>query len=922
MMSRLPVKANFLFFFFIAQLFHSTLSLYPDQVGKWDWHLSFTGHASKIVPLHLEYSANPTFIIASHLQVLSSIHLRNGSISWRQVLESRSDTKSWNLIQLDSNGLLLKDTSNGEDNLPPSLLTVTAGGRYIRSWDVKIGSLNWEKSLPDHLIKSSAIFSLDLQKSKLIHIEKDDSQPNKLAFTRVDLTTLTSENIDTVQLTNLSLDLNSCTTALPYVLICANGNELITISPTHGIKKLNLDSFSAQAITSNDILYTNNQATKSIISIKLVGKRSVSIISVSSDGSLELVDTLDEVDAVTVSPVNDQVVLFSISGNNLNAFDVNFIFSSSSGPSSTKPLSVLSNLQTRLALPSSQKVKLLHVLVFPSSAYKVLLVTEDESIHLYSKSNGLAWSREEALSDIVATGFVDLPSKDELIEHSFVSTNLPQQFIARIGSQVQQLQDWTLEWIKIISNLIEGKGFASSTLSSSQLGLRSRRVTQLDSNEPLKVDYFGLRKLIFLVTAAGKIFTLDTVTGSIVWSHYMSQLKDVSSLTIHVHRSHVTIVTVNGLLISLDGVTGAIIEKKTLDSRVLQSMQLPQFDRPIVILLSTGNFVIYPASATMNHELVYMVTLNTTTGTLTGLQLPSSSTKSQVVWTLNIPGANQLIPKRPFESVHSQGRVLGDRNVLYKYLNPNLLVVTVEKTSLLQIDIHLVDAVSGRIIYSASHRKCRGPVFVVHSENSVIYTYYSERGRRHEMSVIDLYEGLSQVNGTTFSSLERGLDKQLIHHASFIFPTGILAMVDTVTEKGITNKHILLALPSGGILELPKAFIDARRPLHPTPEHREEGLIPYLPELPIASESFINYNKSILAAKGISVVPSGLESTCLVFAYGLDAFFTRVMPSKTFDILKDDFDHILIATVLTALIVLAYASKWLSARKTLRTAWA
>ena len=30
------------------------------------------------------------------------------------------------------------------------------------------------------------------------------------------------------------------------------------------------------------------------------------------------------------------------------------------------------------------------------------------------------------------------------------------------------------------------------------------------------------------------------------------------------------------------------------------------------------------------------------------------------------------------EHVHSQGRVLGDRSVLYKYLNPNIILVTAE----------------------------------------------------------------------------------------------------------------------------------------------------------------------------------------------------------------------------------------------------
>lgn len=31
--------------------------------------------------------------------------------------------------------------------------------------------------------------------------------------------------------------------------------------------------------------------------------------------------------------------------------------------------------------------------------------------------------------------------------------------------------------------------------------------------------------------------------------------------------------------------------------------------------------------------------------------------------------------KNPIEKVHSQGRVLADRSVLYKYINPNLIVI-------------------------------------------------------------------------------------------------------------------------------------------------------------------------------------------------------------------------------------------------------
>ena len=56
--------------------------------------------------------------------------------------------------------------------------------------------------------------------------------------------------------------------------------------------------------------------------------------------------------------------------------------------------------------------------------------------------------------------------------------------------------------------------------------------------------------------------------------------------------------------------------------------------------------------------------------------------------------------KSPLEHVHSQGKVLGDRRVLYKYLNPNLIAVGTEVTQQSKpgISIYLIDAVTGIIM--------------------------------------------------------------------------------------------------------------------------------------------------------------------------------------------------------------------------------
>ena len=199
----------------------------------------------------------------------------------------------------------------------------------------------------------------------------------------------------------------------------------------------------------------------------------------------------------------------------------------------------------------------------------------------------------------------------------------------------------------------------------------------------------------------------------------------------------------------------------------------------------------------------------------------------------------------------------------------------------------------------------------------------NEKYKRTEISAIDLYEGETMANFTTFSSLARPfyLHPAIVQHATFIFPTGITTMTDTKTEKGITNKNILIALSYGGILQMPRIFLDPRRPINPTADHREEGLMSYIPELPIPAESIINYNQTVINVNQIVTAPATLESTSHTFVFGLDLFYTRVTPSKTFDILKEDFEYWLIVVVLLLLLLFSYLSKVLSARKTLNNAW-
>jgi hypothetical protein len=72
------------------------------------------------------------------------------------------------------------------------------------------------------------------------------------------------------------------------------------------------------------------------------------------------------------------------------------------------------------------------------------------------------------------------------------------------------------------------------------------------------------------------------------------------------------------------------------------------------------------------------------------------------------------------EKVHSQGRVLGDRSVLYKYANPNLVAILSHNRPESSLRLHLVDAVSGELVYTGKYSKAHPPFHIVHCENWIV----------------------------------------------------------------------------------------------------------------------------------------------------------------------------------------------------------
>lgn len=68
-------------------------------------------------------------------------------------------------------------------------------------------------------------------------------------------------------------------------------------------------------------------------------------------------------------------------------------------------------------------------------------------------------------------------------------------------------------------------------------------------------------------------------------------------------------------------------------------------------------------------------------------------------------------------------------------------------------------------------------------------------------------------------------------------------------------------------------------------------------------------------------MPAKLESTSLVFAYGVDLFFTRVAPSRTYDSLTEDFSYALLLITIVVLVASIFVTWALSEKKELEEKW-
>lgn len=290
-----------------------------------------------------------------------------------------------------------------------------------------------------------------------------------------------------------------------------------------------------------------------------------------------------------------------------------------------------------------------------------------------------------------------------------------------------------------------------------------------------------------------------------------------------------------------------------------------------------------------------------------------------------IPAADERIvglTSRPVnDPVASIGKVLGDRRVLYKYLDPNLALLVTAKDAAKTFNIYVLDTINGAILYSNAHSgvDLSSPIASTMSENWFAYSYTAEASvtatKGHALVVGEIFESLipndrGPLSATSnFSSMSDSVEPFTLVH-TYQIPEAISKMSVTQTAQGITSRQLLAVLAdSSSIVGIPYGVLDPRRPVdrEPTKDEQAEGLVRYSAVIDFDPQWYVNHRREVLGIDKIITSPALIESTSLVFAHGLDIFGTRLTPSFSFDILGKDFNKFQMLATVGGLAVVTFA---------------
>ena len=534
------------------------------------------------------------------------------------------------------------------------------------------------------------------------------------------------------------------------------------------------------------------------------------------------------------------------------------------------------------------------------------------------------WTRHEGLSGAVAAAWAEIPEGEDLAKvlAEEAHTNPLSAYIHRVTRHIEDLK-------YLPGYLASIPGHVVNSIAGGDV---------VGKKEGLHRDNFGFNKILVIATRRGRFYGLDSGNaGKIIWTRNWfprdaSHPLAVKGLVSNDEEGFVVMHGAEGEHVTFNASTGATrgVFFGPGDKPRVASAAVTTGDSGKVLLplgpdgLPTGDL---PAGWDSEQTIV----VRGEGEVLQGVKLNTEGGKvvKQEVWQLQVKPGQKIVQVATLplhNPIASIGRVLGDRRVMYKYLNANSIVVAIADEAAKTLSVQLVDTISGQTLASQRYNGVdpTKAVSCTTAENWYACSFFGdytldednkERAiKAYQVVISDLYESPEPNSrgplgeSANFSSLNpvdspSGVPLPWVVSQAYIISQALDTLSVTQTRQGISTRELVAYLPQArGILGLSRHVLDPRRPEGRDPtaaEMEAEMLMRYMPALEIDPRNILSHEREVLGVKGIVATAAVVESTSLLVAYGVDVYGTRVAPSGVFDILGRGFNKMtLVGTVL------------------------
>lgn len=938
--------------FIILAFINSTFALYKDQTGVIDWHQALVGTPK--VAYFQKIIGRSNLIVGTESNVIANLNLRNDNINWRHAL--KSDETLITVAALENYVVSLSESKTSNIRIWHG----STGYLFFENIVDEVGNGNIENG--DLVISGNNIYALIRGETivKVNTITKSQEKKYKL-----------NDNIYSKLFINK--DSNE------IIVVGKNKNEqlIVSIIDNQGRTISEKTVSDIKQFETSDVFFTGGKLVvkdlnNNVFTLNPTGS---SVKNLNIEGVKQLTHVKDETFVITTKDNKNSLVKINNSVEKLASFENNdegiisvftnesdnYVSKTSIGEKESLVVEVMDVNTTKIAKTfviknnydnsgSIVKVSLDSYRKRDGTIlFRIFTITEDGSFHLYKEGN-MVWNREESLANIADLKFISLPELTKNIpEAIFDKSSSLSKLISRIQYQISTIKDLFV------------------------------KDNDSETEDLLKRDAYGFRQLLVFLTKKGKLICMETLTKQIIWTRFIG--KDIEGFEgiklTNIRSSAVQfppIVAVIGSYIdngkestvvfsinATDGTNYSFADKEIKSVakypfKLLQTFRVSGEEkqdkiRIIALVKSETEVEFYPNSPNVldvvkEMEKPIYFNLNDKIGgnTLKGYKLYINADKKPQIdflYSKTFPDGEVIVSygfKEPYDHVASLGKVLGNRNVLYKYLNPNILAVATikpdeEYTSILSI--YFIDTVKGSIIhhsfYEGGGETSIMTPKIIQYENIVICAFWNhgapisaeeldketKKLRKNikkgaQIVAFELYE--SEIENQKdpnqdFSSFN--FHQPYIVSKSYIFDKPITSIGVTTTRNSVANREIIVGLDNNELYGIHSIFLNARRKNSPPSNNdKQEGLIQYRPGIPITPKLIMTYSLSVTGIKTIISNPANLESTSLVAAYGLDVYLTRRSPSNNFDVLSDSFNKpFLVITMATIFIAVIYTSR-------------